>query len=82
MLRSLCMENFLICENSKCRFVVDLREGGSVLSRSQIVLNECPECGQPWSTVCPFCSQALDVGLLGGLPHCSHCHRKLHAETV
>ena len=74
------MENFLICENAKCRFVIDLREGGSLLSRSQIVLNECPECGHAWSTICPFCSHPLEVELPGGLPHCSHCNRKLQAE--
>ena len=82
MLRSLCTEDFLICESPKCRFVIDLREGGSLLSRSQILLNECPECGQSWSTACPFCSRPLEVALLGGLPHCSHCQRKLHAETT
>ena len=76
------MENFLICENAKCRFVIDLREGGTLLSRSQILLNECPECGHPWSTECPHCSEPLDVALVTGLPHCSHCHRKLHAEPA
>ena len=48
MPRSQCMKKFLICENPKCRLVIDLREGGRVLKRSHLVLNECHERGQYW----------------------------------
>jgi len=53
------MECFLICTNAKCRMIVDLGEGGQVLERSKLVIDECPECGHPWSSQCPFCGCPL-----------------------
>src|SRR5947209_3611195 len=53
------MEYFLICTNPTCRFIVNLREGAQVLERSKLVLDECPECGHPWSSYCPFCARRL-----------------------
>jgi hypothetical protein len=76
------MDHFLICENPKCRFVLDLHEGRNVVSRSDILLSECPECGRPWSNHCPFCIQPLGVAWRGELPHCSNCRRKLQAEAA
>jgi hypothetical protein len=74
------MESFLICENPTCHMVLDLRENGHVLPRSEIILNECPECGNGWSSKCPFCSKRLEVELRGGIPHCLRCSRKLQAR--
>jgi hypothetical protein len=76
------LEHFLICTNPGCRFIVDLREGAKVLERSRMVIDECPECGNPWSSYCPFCDQPLDVVQRGNLSFCSHCSRSLHAGTV
>jgi hypothetical protein len=76
------MESFLICENPRCHMVLDLRENGNVLPRSEIVVNECPECGSRWSSICPFCSKPLEVDWRGGLPHCSSCRQKLQAEVA
>ena len=71
------MESFLICENSKCRMVFDPRENGRALPRSKTIVNECPECGSPWSGTCPFCRKPLEVAWRGGLPHCLSCRQKL-----
>jgi len=76
------MESFLICENSKCRMVFDLRENGRTLPRSKTIVNECPECGSQWSRTCPFCRKPLEVAWRGGLPHCLSCHQKLHAKAA
>jgi transcription elongation factor Elf1 len=76
------MESFLICENPRCRMVLDLRENGHVLPRSEIVVHECPECGSPWSSTCPFCTKPLEVDWPDGLPHCSDCRQKFQAEVA
>jgi hypothetical protein len=76
------MESFLICENPRCRMVLDLRENGHVLPRSEIIVNECPECGSPWSSVCPFCNKLLEVDWRDGHPSCSGCRQKLQAEAA
>lgn len=76
------MENFLICQNPKCRFVIDLGKNGHG-SRLQVrILHQCPDCGHPWSSACPFCSHPLQVAWPDKLPHCSSCHRKLQAEAA
>jgi hypothetical protein len=71
------MEYFLICTNIKCRFIVNLREGARVLRRSQLIIDECPECGHTWSSSCPFCGRRLDVTQEGNLSLCLHCGREL-----
>jgi len=55
------MESFLVCENSRCHMVFDLGENGRVSLRSKTIVNECPECGNPWSRTSPFCSKPLEV---------------------
>jgi hypothetical protein len=75
------MEHFLICANPCCRFVLDLQETARPLRRPAAFLNECPECGSQWSANCPFCVQPLRMVWRGHLPHCGHCHHKLHAEA-
>jgi hypothetical protein len=76
------MESFLICENPTCHMVLDLRENGQVFPRSELIVNECPECGSPWSSACPFCSKLLEVDWRGGLPHCLSCRQKLQAKAA
>jgi ssDNA-binding Zn-finger/Zn-ribbon topoisomerase 1 len=76
------LEHFLICTNPACRFIVDLREGAQTLERSKLVINECPECGNSWSSYCPFCDRSLEVVQRGNLFFCSRCSRSLHAETA
>jgi len=71
------MEYFLICTNPTCRFIVNLREGAQVLERSKLVLDECPECGHPWSSYCPFCARPLEVIRRGDLSQCLRCGREL-----
>jgi hypothetical protein len=71
------MECYLICTNRKCRYHVNLRYGAQVLVRSQIIIDECPECGHPWSSSCPFCGRQLETSLRGNLSHCLHCGREL-----
>jgi tRNA(Ile2) C34 agmatinyltransferase TiaS len=75
------MEYFLICSNPKCRYLINLREGAQVLERSKLVLDECPECGHQWSSVCPFCGHSLQTDLRE-IPHrCARCARALVAEN-
>ena len=74
------MENLLICENPKCRFVIDFQECNGTLPRSAPVVPECPECGHNWSSRCPFCLQTLAILWRNNLPHCSNCVRVLGPE--
>jgi len=76
------IESFLICINPKCHMVIDLRESGTVLPRSELMLNECPECGSGWSSCCPFCNTRLSVSWLAGTMRCSSCHRRIKPKTV
>jgi hypothetical protein len=76
------MQSFLVCENSRCRMVLDLRENGRVMRRWELIIDECPECGGRWSSNCPFCGKSLEVVWRAELPHCSRCHQKLHAEAA
>jgi hypothetical protein len=71
------MVSFLICTNPKCRYIVSLRQGTQVLDRSELVIDECPECGHAWSSVCPFCARPLEVTGRGSISHCLHCKEKL-----
>ena len=73
------LEYFLICTNPSCRFIVNLREGAQVLERSKLVIDECPECGNAWSSYCPFCDRSLEVVQRGSLSFCAHCGRSLQA---
>jgi len=75
------MESFLICVNPKCHMVIDLRESGNALPRSQLILNECPECGSGWSTHCPFCNNELSVYWRAGIIRCLSCNRQMKPKT-
>src|SRR5258708_29608503 len=76
------MENFLICGNPSCRFVLALQEIRKPLRRSQLFLKDCPECGSQWLATCPFCTAPLSVFWHGHPPHCAHCHRQLPTTTA
>ena len=71
------MECFLICANAACRYLVNLREGSQVLERSKLVLDECPECGHPWSSYCPFCGRPLQAIRRRKFLYCLHCKENL-----
>jgi len=71
------MESFLICTNSMCRYLVNLLERVQVLERSKLVIDECPECGHPWSSACPFCGRPLEAIRRGNLSRCLHCKESL-----
>jgi hypothetical protein len=75
------MESFLICTNPRCRNLINLREGAQVLERSKLIIDECPECGHPWSSYCPFCGLPLESTRQNDSSRCSHCHRDLRADA-
>ena len=75
------MEEFLICENANCRFLVSLREGTRLYLRSELPLSACPECGKSWSGRCPFCDQTLDVIRRNDVPCCTHCGREFRPDA-
>ena len=75
------MQSFLICENPKCLMVLDLREDGRVMPRSELILNECPECASRWSSACPFCGKPLEVTWRARFPHCLNCRKKLQPKA-
>src|SRR5258708_872591 len=77
----LSMEYFLICTNAKCRLIVNLRESAQVLERSKLVIDECPDCGHPWSSYCPFCGRPLEVTRRGNLSQCLFCGRDLRPDA-
>lgn len=74
------MEFFLICSNPRCRYLINLQSGTQVLERSKLPLDECPECGHPWSGNCPFCALPLESDMRETQPICSHCGRALQPE--
>ncbi len=76
------MESFLICTNPGCRYIINLLEGAQVLHRSRLVIDECPECGHPWSSYCPFCGRPLEVIRRGRLFHCLHCKENLQPTAT
>jgi hypothetical protein len=75
------MARFLICDNPKCRFILDTRIDGKALGEPQLILEKCPSCGGNWSSSCPSCNQPLAVKIVGGLPHSVCCDRKPHAKA-
>lgn len=78
----LIMEYFLICTNPSCRFIVNLREGAQVLERSKLFIDECPECGHPWSSYCPFCGRPLEAAQRGNFYRCLSCSENLRPTTT
>jgi hypothetical protein len=75
------VEEFLICENQRCRFLISLREGNKLLGRADLILSLCPECDHEWSGRCPFCAQALEVIWQSKVPSCSHCKGPLRPDA-
>jgi len=75
------MKHYLICENPKCRFVLDRRINGKSLDGAHLVLRKCPGCGGAWSSTCPACRQTLAIRMVGGLPHLVCCDRKPLAKA-
>src|ERR1700683_1482664 len=76
------VEEFLICKNRNCRFLISLLEGNRLLRRSELILSACPEGDHEWSGCCPFCSQALTVIWKNKVPNCAHCTRPLQPEAL
>src|ERR1700676_954582 len=75
------LEEFLICKNCKCRFLVSLREDNKLLPGEELFLSVCPECNHEWSGRCPFCDQTLEVIWQTKVPCCLHCNRPLRPEA-
>jgi len=75
------VEEFLICSNEKCRFLLSLREGNKLWRRSELILSSCPECNHRWSSRCPFCVQPLEVSWQNKVQCCTHCSRPLQPEA-
>jgi hypothetical protein len=75
------MDNYLICANPSCRFVLDRRLNGRSPARPQPILKKCPACRSGWSFTCPFCSQALAIKFVHGLVHSACCGRRLRVQA-
>jgi hypothetical protein len=75
------MERFLICNNPKCRFVLDRRIDGKSLDGAQFILKNCPVCGGDWSSTCPSCALPLAMKLVDDLPQSVCCDRKPDAAA-
>ncbi len=76
------MESFLICINPKCRYLINLRDGAQVLERSKLIIDECPECGNAWSSYCPFCGRPLEATQLCNFYYCLSCKKNLRPTTT
>jgi hypothetical protein len=75
------MNHFLVCENPRCRFILDRRVNGESPDGVQQILKSCPACGSDWSSLCPFCDHILTVNFIEGLPHSACCGQRLLAEA-
>jgi hypothetical protein len=62
------MERFIICKNPLWRLVVDLRTDNRILKISELIINQCPECGSEWSSLCPFLLKGSGHNLASGAP--------------
>ena len=77
------MNQFLICENAKCRFLLDRRLNGRSMDGVRTIVKNCPDCGGGWSSTCPTCGQALAVKVTGGQAHPVCCeHRPQHSTRA
>ena len=76
------MERFLICNNSKCHFVLDRRIDGKSLNGAHLMLKKCPDCGGDWSSTCPSCARPLAMKLVEGLPQSKCCDRKADVRAA
>jgi len=74
------MERYFICNNPKCRFVLDRRINAKSPHDARLVLKNCPACGGSWSSTCPTCHGYLAVRMVGGLPHVACCNRNPNAN--
>lgn len=75
------MDRFLVCDNPKCRFILDRRLNAKSLDGAQSILKKCPSCGGSWSSSCPSCGQPLAVKSVHGLPHITCCAPKPHSAA-
>jgi hypothetical protein len=75
------MQEFLICENPKCRYLICLREGNKLIRHSDLPISACPECDSKWSGRCPSCAEVLKVSWRNNVPYCSHCKESLQPKT-
>lgn len=75
------VEEFLICRNRECRFLISLWDGNKLVRRVDLILSVCPECAHEWSSRCPFCLQTLTVVWQNNVPSCSHCRKSLQPEA-
>lgn len=75
------MDRYLVCDNPKCRYILDGRINGKTFGKPQLIVKKCPECGGNWSAVCPSCSQPLQVRLVAGMPRSSCCQPKAKANA-
>ncbi len=76
------MNKMLICGNSHCRFLLDLRFARKNIAHSRLVLGGCPECGHSWSSRCPSCDETLTVTWGGHQPSCTACKQPLHPQKA
>ena len=74
------MENFLICDNRECRFILDQRLNGESVDGGLRILRKCPECGSTLSSKCSVCSKELAVKFVAGVPRSQCCGQRLPAE--
>jgi endogenous inhibitor of DNA gyrase (YacG/DUF329 family) len=67
------LEYYVICTNPSCRCLISLLEAAQVGACSKLVINQCPECGYPWSGKCPICGQLLATDSREKPHCCAHC---------
>jgi len=74
-------EQFLLCIDPKCRYIVDLRAETTEITGPPDLQRKCPKCGHLLSGRCPSCFQQLDIVWRDNLPLCSCCNQTLQPEV-
>lgn len=69
------MNHFILCNNSACGFVLDVRIDGSPFPRNWFLPVSCPLCGSHWSMNKLVSVRALSRSHRAKLPFCPCCHR-------
>ena len=75
------MNHFLLCNNSTCGFLLDVRIDGSPFPSNWLLLHHCPECGSDWSSNKLVSSRALTPSRRAKVPFCPCCQRSWRAKA-
>jgi hypothetical protein len=76
------MNNYLVCSNPKCRFVLDVRLHGSKANHRRLSPASCYLCGAKWSSSHPMSLSAVRAHASVKLPPVSPPGESAHGAAA